>query len=458
MDSLTTAKKPAGTGQPVLMTEGNVFRCILLFSLPLIFGNFMQQMYNTVDSMIVGNSVGSNALAAVGASSSLIHLLIAFSQGAAVGAGVIISQQLGAKNSSGVKSAVHTAVAISVMLGVLIMGGGILLARPLLVGIHTPAEVLEDAVLYLQIYFGGVLCNVVYNMAAGILNAAGNSRRSLLYLGIASVTNIVLDIVFIVYARWGVAGAAIATDISQLVSCVLALRYLMKVQADYRVVPREIRAEKGMAFRIIRLGLPTGIQNMVISISNVLVQSGVNDFGTAAMAGFGAYMKVDGFNIMPVMSFSLAATTFVGQNFGARRIDRVKKGMWATLVMGAAYTLMTGFLIITFSEPVMRLFSQDPEVIAYGQSVARFFCPFYWMLSILHGLAGTVRGTGKTLPPMIILVGSMCMFRIFWIRFILPLFGAIEGVFVLYPVSWAVGLAVMVLYTWRAKWIPDLDN
>lgn len=321
-----------------LMTEGSIVKSLLLFALPLIFGNLLQQLYNTADSIIVGNFVGANALAAVGSSGSPIYLLIGFSQGLAVGAGVVVSQFLGAKDHREAQEAVHTSLAIAVIMGLLLTVGGIACGRALLVAMNTPAEVLGDAVIYIRIYFGGVLFSVVYNMTAGILNAAGNSRRSLIYLAWASVTNIVLDLVFIVIFRMGVAGAAIATDISQLVSCVLSLRFLIKSTDDCRVITREIRLHKKMAARIIRVGLPTGIQNMVISFSNVLVQASVNSYGAAAMAGFAAYMKIDGFNILPVSSISMAATTFVGQNYGAGRLDRVKKGTWVTLAVGVVYT------------------------------------------------------------------------------------------------------------------------
>ena len=314
-------------------------------------------------------------------------------------------------------------------------------------------QVLEDAVLYMRLYFGGVLFSVVYNMAAGILNAAGNSKRSLLYLGAASITNIVLDLVLIAGCKMGVAGAAIATDISQLVSCVLSLRFLMRVEDDYRVTAKEVRVHKKMAVRIIKVGLPTGIQNMVISLSNVLVQVSVNGYGAAAMAGFAAYMKVDGFNILPVLSFSMAATTFVGQNFGAGKIDRVKKGTFVTLGMCIVYTILTGILLLVFQDSIMHLFTGDETVIAYGKICMLYFCPFYWMLGILQGLAGTVRGTGKSVPPMVVLLISLCLFRIVWIQFALPLFAGIEGVLLVYPVSWAVGAVLMVLYAWKGKWM-----
>ncbi len=437
----------------VLMTEGGIFKNLLFFATPLILGNLLQQMYNAVDSIIVGNYVGSNALAAVGAGASLIYLLIAFSLGASVGAGVIVSQYLGAKDKEGVHKAVHTAMTISIILGLILTAGGILFSRKLLVMMNTPAEILDDAACYLRIYSYGLIFNVVYNMAAGILNAAGNSRRSLMYLAAAAVVNIFMDLLLIAGLKIGVAGAAIATNFSQAISCILALWFLFRVPADYRISLKSLRIHKAMALRIIQIGLPTGIQNMVISFSNILIQASINQYGATAVAGFSAYLKIDGFNILPVLSFSMAITTFIGQNYGAGKYDRMKKGMWVTLLMGIVYTVLTGILLLTFSGQIMRLFSEDVGVIAYGQTAMRYFCPFYWILAILHSLAGTVRGTGKSIPPMVVLLVSLCLFRIVWIQLVLPYYTSIEGIFILYPISWLVGAVLMILYTWKGKWI-----
>lgn len=437
----------------VLMTEGGIFKNLLFFATPLILGNLLQQMYNAVDSIIVGNYVGSNALAAVGAGASLIYLLIAFSLGASVGAGVIVSQYLGAKEKEGVHKAVHTAMTISIILGLILTAGGILFSRKLLMMMNTPAEILDDAACYLRIYSCGLIFNVVYNMAAGILNAAGNSRRSLMYLAAAAVVNIFMDLLLIAGLKIGVAGAAIATNFSQAISCILALWFLFRVPADYRISLKSLRIHKAMALRIIQIGLPTGIQNMVISFSNILIQASINQYGATAVAGFSAYLKIDGFNILPVLSFSMAITTFIGQNYGAGKYDRMKKGMWVTLLMGIVYTVLTGILLLTFSGQIMRLFSEDVGVIAYGQTAMRYFCPFYWILAILHSLAGTVRGTGKSIPPMVVLLVSLCLFRIVWIQLVLPYYTSIEGIFILYPVSWLVGAVLMILYTWKGKWI-----
>ena len=442
----------------VLMTEGSIFKNILFFSVPLILGNLLQQMYNAVDSIVVGNCVGKNALAAVGSSTSLIYLLIAFSQGAAVGAGVIVAQYLGAENKEKVHTSVHTALAISAILGLTLTIGGVLFSRPLLIWMNTPAEILNESDIYLKIYSGGMLFNVVYNMAAGIMNAAGNSKRSLYYLAVASFVNVILDLLLIGGFKMGVAGAAIATNISQVVSCVLAMLFLMKTSAEYKVTLKKIKIQKEVAFRIIKIGLPTGIQNMVISLSNMLVQSSVNAFGATAMAGFGAYMKIDGFNILPITSFSMAVTTFTGQNYGAGKFGRVKKGMLVTMIMGIVYTLALGALLLTFSEPAIRLFNQDASVIAYGVTAMKYFCPFYWALSVMHSLAGTARGIGKSAPPTVILIVSLCVFRIAWIALVLPHFDKIDGIFVLYPVSWIFGMILMIIYSLRGKWFTTSNK
>ena len=436
------------------MTEGNIWKLLIIFSIPLILGNLLQQMYNTADSIIVGNFVGSNGLAAVGSGTALINLIIAFSQGAAVGAGVIVSQNLGARDKQKTKLAVHTAMCIAIILGVILSAIGVIFSRDLLVWMKTPKSVLKDSMLYLQIYCGGLIFNVIYNMATGILNAAGNSKRPLIYLAIASVTNIILDLVFIKELKWGVKGAAIATDISQALSCVLAVGYLLRVNSDYKLIVKELKIHGNTAKQIIRVGLPTAIQNMVISFSNVLVQSSVNSYGATAMAGYAAYLKIDGFNILPVLSISMAVTTFTGQNVGAKKPDRVKKGMWNALIMGVVYTVIIGVVILLTSHTVLGLFTKDNEVITYGQLAMKYFCPFYFLLGILNILAGTVRGAGKGVPPMLILLFSMCIFRILWIKIALPFYSTIDGVFILYPISWFVGMVLMIIYTKFGKWLP----
>lgn len=438
----------------LLMTQGNIWKLLITFSIPLIIGNLLQQMYNTADSIIVGNFVGSNGLAAVGSGTALINLIIAFAQGASVGAGVVVSQYIGADKKDKIKISVHTSICISIILGLILSLLGIFASPSLLIMMKTPKVVLKSSILYLQIYCGGLIFNVIYNMATGILNAAGNSKKPLVYLAIASFTNIILDLLFIKIFKLGVMGAAIATDISQAISCILAIGYLLKVKSDYKLYIKDLKINKETAVKIIKIGLPTAIQNMVISFSNVLVQSSVNAYGATAMAGYAAYLKIDGFNILPVLSISMAVTTFTGQNVGANRLDRVKKGMYSSLIMVLVYTVFIGAALLIFSHQVLGLFTHSAQVIMYGQLAMKYFCPYYFLLGILNVLAGTVRGAGKGIPPMIILLFSMCIFRILWIKIALPFYSSIDGVFILYPISWLVGAILMILYTKFGKWLP----
>lgn len=438
----------------LLMTQGNIWKLLITFSIPLIIGNLLQQMYNTADSIIVGNFVGSNGLAAVGSGTALINLIIAFAQGAAVGAGVVVSQYIGADKKDKIKISVHTSICISIILGLILSLLGIFASPSLLIMMKTPKVVLKSSILYLQIYCGGLIFNVIYNMATGILNAAGNSKKPLVYLAIASFTNIILDLLFIKIFKLGVMGTAIATDISQAISCILAIGYLLKVKSDYKLYIKDLKINKETAVKIIKIGLPTAIQNMVISFSNVLVQSSVNAYGATAMAGYAAYLKIDGFNILPVLSISMAVTTFTGQNVGANRLDRVKKGMYSSLIMVLVYTVFIGAVLLIFSHQVLGLFTHSAQVIMYGQLAMKYFCPYYFLLGILNVLAGTVRGAGKGIPPMIILLFSMCIFRILWIKIALPFYSSIDGVFILYPISWLVGAILMIFYTKFGKWLP----
>ncbi|MBM7550056.1 putative MATE family efflux protein [Peptoniphilus gorbachii] len=439
-----------------LMTSGSIWKTILIFSIPLILGNLLQQTYNTIDSMIVGNFVGSSALAAVGSSTALINLLISFAQGIAVGSGIIVAQSLGSNARKDVRVSIHTSMALALVLGLVISIMGYVFAPWLLEKMQTPIEVMPESIEYLRVFSLGLIFNVIYNMEAGILNAVGNSKRSLLYLSIASFTNVVLDFIFIKYLGMGVRGAAIATNISQFISALLALLFLLRVPEIYKVSLKKIKIHKDMSIRIIKVGIPTAIQGTVISLSNVIMQSSVNVFGAMPMAGFGAFIKIDGFNILPVLSLSLAITTFAGQNYGAGKIDRVKKGMWTTLFMTIIYTIISGTMLYNFAPKVIALFTKEPDVIAAGVLATKFFCPFYFLLAIMHSLAGTVRGTGRTVPPMLIMILSLCVFRILAAKFVIPHYNTIENVYLLYPISWTIGAILMIGYTIKADWTKEV--
>ena len=369
----------------------------------------LQQLYNTVDSIVVGNFLGSEALAAVGSSSSLIMLLISFSMGAAAGAGVIVSQFIGAQNKKGIHESVHTALAIALILGVVLTAAGLILSPQILRWMGTPEEVMPQSITYLRLYFAGVIFSILYNMASGILNAVGNSKRALLYLAIASFTNIILDLLFIPVLKMGIAGAAIATDISQLLSAVLCMLYLMRVNESYKVVLRKIRIHKTVAIRIIQVGVPTAIQNTVISFANVLVQASVNSYGALAMAGFAAYIKIDGFNILPVMSFSMAATTFSGQNYGAGKPERIWQCIKASGLMMIVYAAFS-FLILMLASRELTLIFVDPsekEIINDAVQFLHISCSFFPILGILCILRYTIQGAGFTNLAMLSGVSEM---------------------------------------------------
>lgn len=440
--------------QVTTMTEGGIVKQIVRFSIPLILGNLFQQLYNTVDSIIVGNYIGSDALAAVGSTSALINLLLAFCVGASAGAGVVIAQHYGAQDVERMKVAVHTTIAIACVSGAFMTGFGILFAPGLLRLMGTPMEIMVQSASYLRIYFAGILFSVIYNFAAGILNAVGYSSKSLQFLMLAAGSNVVFDILFVVVFKMGVEGVALATDIAQFLSFVFIMRFMTRSKELFRVNWKDVRLDGQMAGKIIKIGLPTGIQNMMISFSNVTVQSSVNSFGATLMAAYAAYVKIDGFNILPVLSFSMAATTFTGQNVGAGKYDRVRKGKWVALALSVGYTLTSSTLIILFGKQVLGIFVNEPEVISLGCYILKFFCPFYFLLAIMHSLAGTIRGTGKTIPPMLIILVALCLFRVVWLKITLPMFGDMKWIFVVYPLSWALGAAMMALYAWKGNWRP----
>ena len=428
-----------------LMTEGNIFKILLFFAIPLVLGNLLQQMYSTVDSIIVGNYVGSQALAAVSSSSMVVTVIISGCQGIAVGAGGVIAQCLGAKNRRNVFRSVHTSLAFSIVLGVILTVFCALLTKPIVESMNTPKDILDDSITYLFIYSFGLIFTIVYNMIAGILNASGNSKRSLLYLAYASVINVVLDLLFILVFNMGVAGAAIATNISQLIACLMSLHYVMTTKNECRVYLKAIRFHKQMLVRILRMGIPAGIQNTVICFSNVLIQASVNVFGYETIAGFGIYLKIDGFDILPLLSISLAVATFVGQNYGAGCVERIRKGIICGLILGVTFTAGIGIAMLIFYNPILRLFTSDEKAIYYAYLSILYFCPFYALVGVTQVFAGAIRGAGRSMVPMMVLLFSFFIFRIIWIMFVLPNFNSFEGVLLVYPVSWFVSANLMTL-------------
>ena len=431
-----------------LMTSGVIWKELLLFSIPLLLGNLFQLLYNTVDSIVVGNFVGHQALAAVGASTPLINMLIGFFMGVAAGAGVLVSRFFGARKLEELHIAVHTFVAFTFLFGVLMMVAGITLTPLFLQWMGTPADIMDMAVLYLRIYFLGIIPTMLYNSGAGILQAVGDSRRPLCFLTIASVLNIILDLVFVIQLNMGVAGVAWATLIAQTVSCILVAVTLLRSKESYQIIPKKIRIDKPMLMQIVRLGIPSGLQQMIVSFSNVLVMSYVNRFGSAAIAGFSSANKFDNFLGLPVNSFMLAITTFVGQNMGAKQIERVKKGINTCMFMGIGIVIAIGIPAYLFSDLCIRMFSQEADVIYYGSWMMRTLVPFYSILNIAQVLTGAVRGTGNTTVPMLINVFYYCIIRQVFLAVAMMFVNSIVVVFWSYPLTWTLSI-----YYKRGSWL-----
>ena len=436
-----------------LMTEGVIWKELLLFSIPLLLGNLFQQLYNAVDSMVVGQNLGAQALAAVGSSGPVINLLISFFQGISVGAGVIISRYFGARNNNAMSDAIHTSLSFTFFAGIALTFIGIAFSPLILTWIGTPADVMDNSILYLRIYFAGILSVMLYNMCSGILRAVGDSKNPLYFLILSSLTNVVLDIVFIVYLHMGIAGAAWATLLSQTLSAILTLMLLCKSKQEYRVEIRKIHCKKDVLFEIIRLGLPSGIQNAIVSFSNVIVQSNINAFGSLAMAGCGAYTKIDGFAILPVMSFSMAFTTFISQNMGAQKLERVKKGAETGIFMSVTTTICISMLLFLFGPQLLSIFSNDTKVIEYGLYMLHVLVPGYIFLALSHALAGIVRGAGITTVPMIVMVCCWCGLRMVWILGSVPIFHDIGVVFLGWPITWIASAIWLYIYYKKGNWI-----
>lgn len=441
-----------------LMTEGVIWKELLLFSIPLLLGNLFQQLYNAVDSVVVGNYIGEQALAAVGSSAPVINLLVSFFMGLAVGAGVIISRYFGARNKQGLHDAIHTSIALTFAAGFLMTIVGVVLSPYILEWVGTPDDVMANSILYLRIYFLGILSVMTYNMGSGILRAVGDSKNPLYFLIISSVTNIILDLLFVVVFKMGIAGVGWATLISQTISAILTMILLMKTKEEYQIILRHIRFHKDLLIEIVRLGLPSGLQNAVVSFSNVIVQSNINAFGSLAMAGCGSYTKIDGFAILPVMSFSMALTTFTGQNMGAKKYDRVKKGAKTGILMSVVTIVCISALLLLLGPRVLAIFSSDPTVIHYGLYMMKVLAPGYIFLAISHAFNGIIRGAGITTIPMIVMVTCWCGLRMTWILTTVPMFHDIGVVFLGWPITWIASALWLFLYYRKGKWMTKYDH
>ena len=429
------------------ITEGTIWKPLLAFFFPILLGTFFQQLYNTADAIIVGQFLGKEALAAVGGGTgTAINLLIGFFTGLASGATVVISQHFGAKNEKSVSESIHTAMALAIAAGIIITVVGYVFTAPLLRLIGTPDDVLPLAITYMHIYFLGGIPIVIYNMGAAIFRAMGDSRTPFYFLLISCLTNIVLDILFVGGFGMNVEGAAIATVISQIVSVVLIFITLMKRKDAAKLSIRKIAFERNMLRHMLMIGFPAGIQSIMYTISNLIIQASINGFGTDTAAAWAAWSKLDQIFWMFINAFGIAITTFVGQNYGAGKIDRARKGVRTVMIMGAVSTfaIEAGYLLI--GNYGLMLFTTDAAVLEIGVSILRFIVPWYITYIAIELLSGAIRGAGKSLVPTLISVFGICVLRIIWIIIVPSVSPTILGVLTSYPFSWVVTSALFIVY------------
>lgn len=442
----------------ILMTKGSIYKQIIKFSFPIFCGNLFQQLYNLVDSLVIGNFVGKESLAAVSSTGSLIFLIVGLFTGIFSGAGVVISKYFGAGDIKKVQSSIHTSVAFGIISGLIMTVIGTSLTPLILRLMGTPADVLDKAVIYVRIYFSGIITVVLYNTASGIYQAVGNSKRPLFYLIIASILNVILDLLFVVGFNMGIGGAAIATVISQGVSVVLAFYDLTQTLDVHRVTLKKIKIDKTMLKEILTMGIPSGIQNSVIALANVVVQSNINFFGAAAVAGCGSYSKIEGFAFIPITSFALSMTTYIGQNLGAKEYDRAKKGTYFGIAASAIMAEVIGIIFYIGAPTLISMFNQDPQVIRYGTMQARTIAPFFFLLAFSHCIAGILRGAGKSTVPMMVMLCCWCIIRVLYITIATHLLPVINVIFWAYPLTWTLSSIIFLIYYTRSNWLHGLEK
>lgn len=440
------------------MTGGPIWKRMILFAIPLFLGNLFQQLYNTADSLIVGNFLGSDALAAVSSSGSLIFLMVGFFNGISLGAGVVIARYFGAREKEKVQDAIHTTVAFGIVAGILLTAIGLIMTPTFLRWMGTPADVLKNSVLYFRIYFLGSIAFVLYNIFVGILQSVGDSRHPLIYLIISSVTNVVLDLLFIGVFRFGVGSAAVATILSQFLSAILCLIHLMRCKEDYQIHLKKIRFDFPMLKLIISNGLPSGFQNSIISFANVIVQSNINSFGKMAVAGCGAYSKIEGFGFLPITCFALSLTTFISQNLGARQYERAKKGAKFGVLCSITMAEIVGIIIFFTAPYLVAAFNNDPQVVAFGTAQARTITLFYFLLAFSHCIAGILRGAGKSTIPMFVMLICWCIIRVSYITVAVRIIPDIKVIFWAYPITWTLSSILFIIYYFKADWIHGFDR
>lgn len=428
------------------LTKGSIAKGIIFFSVPILLSNLFQQLYNAIDSAVVGSYCGELSLAAVGSTGSLINLLIGFFLGLSTGASVLYAMYYGAKDYPGLKKLIDTAMILSLGSGVVISILGVLFSRELLIWMDTPEEVLPYAMTYLRIYLAGTIITMVYNVGSGMLRAEGDSKRPLIYLVAGGLTNLVLDLFFVAVLGWGVAGAAAATVIAQGVSAVLTVLRLTKLNEEYRYHPLKMKFDRMIFIKLVKVSVPCGLQSSMFNIANLLVQAKINSFGSVAMAGVAAYSKIDGFVYMPLMALSLAVSTYVGQNIGAGQFSRVRQGIKLCQIMAFCLSALLGITIFFTADYVLNLFTKEAEVKEFALGMMKYMAPFACTFTFSDIFGGAIRGTGETMSVTIISAICICVFRVAWLTIMLRFINDIRIVYLCYPISWVLSSVCITVY------------
>ena len=440
------------------LTEGPIGRGILAFAIPLFLGQLLQQLYNVADAWVVGNFADNNAFAAVSSTGSMTFLVIGFFNGVATGGGVVISKYFGAKNYDAVEKSVHTNFLFGIIASVLATAVGMLLAPWLLTIMKTPAEVMPESLTYLRIYFGGVSTIIMYNIGMAIMRALGDSIHPLYYLVLSSIVNVLLDLLFVAVLGYGVAGAGVATVIAQGISAVMCIVKMCRTDGAGRLKLRALRYYPEYMGEVIVQGLPNGVQNSVISIGNMVVQTNINSFGSYAMSGVGAYSKIEGFAFLPITSMSISLPTFIGQNLGAKKYDRAKKGAAFGIASGVVLAEIIGVIVYLFAPQLLRFFVNVDEAVAIGERHARIICLFFFLLAFSHCAAGVLRGCGKSIVPMITMLAFWCGVRIIYVTTTLHFIPNFSVISWAYPLTWTLSFIVFMTFLLKSDWVHSFEK
>lgn len=436
------------------LTQGNITRQIVFFALPLLIGALIQQLYSTVDMMFVGQILGTNAAAAVGASGMIVNCIIGFFTGLSVGVGVVVGKTVGSRDEPRLRRVIHTAAGLTLVMGTVLLIAGILLAPHLLRWMDVPENIHADATIYLRIYLCSILSIVSYNVGTGILKALGDSRTPTIYQLIGGIANVIGNWLFIVVLGWGVVGAALTTLLSQTLAAALTVIRLYQLPESYRLQTKSIRLEGVLCREILGVGIPSAIQAILISLSNVFIQMAINQLDVLSIAAFTAYYKVENIIYYPIMAVGQACSAFVSQNIGAGQRSRAREGTRKSIFLGVGVTFATSALVVANSQLAFSLFSRDPDVIELGSRIGYVTYPLYFLYVILECCAASIRGAGKAMPTMVITLLNMCLFRVVVLAALMHIFHTVTGIALVYPITWVTTSISMAAYYHWGHWEP----